>query len=341
MRRESLKWRLLFWLDKHCQLWRRVVMLVPLLPGRSFALICMCLRHSSCKKILLALVCSASSELCRLILLSPSPFHLSVTAKCLSPARRLSLGLSMDRIEEVQRYLTLQYLVNTTTTGLQRLPSVPMPVWFWGLNVCVWGQMDTFMSAWVWIILQATSGAPHGTADCGKRGRWARGEGTPPVGSLTSIPTDRASPQNGRPKGYETILQDKCFSESSQTWCLSLSVLNFPCGSNSLLFPGVRGVFAYPLFGYAMYTRWEQFGEQCLAQGHSNVDKRSGDWAATPMINGRAPELQLPVIWTCHHISILSHLLWFIVVTYGSVAGRQYEGNAVRHEKTTLKQLVN
>lgn len=200
-------------------------MLVPLLPGRSFALICMCLRHSSCKKILLALLCSANSELCRLILLSPSPFHLSVTAKWLSPVRRLSSSLSMDRIEEVQRYLTLQYLVNATTTGLQRLPSVPMPVWFWGLNVCLWGQMDTFMSAWVWIILQATSGAPHGTADCGKRGRWARGGGgTPPVGSLTSIPTDRASPQNGRPKGYETILQDKCFSESSQTWCLSLSL---------------------------------------------------------------------------------------------------------------------
>lgn len=122
---------------------------------------------------------------------------------------------------------------------------------------------------------------------------------------------------------------------------VSFSVLNFLCGSNSLLFPSVRGVFACPLFGYAMYTRWEQFGEQCLAQGHSNVDKRSGDWAATPMINGRAPELQLPVIWTCHHISILSHLLWFIVVTYDRVAGRQCEGNAVRHEKTTLKQLVN
>lgn len=60
------------------------------------------------------------------------------------------------------------------------------------LNVCVWGQMDTFMSVRVWIILQATSGAPHGTADCSKRDRWARGESTPPVGSLTSIVPDRA-----------------------------------------------------------------------------------------------------------------------------------------------------
>lgn len=47
----------------------------------------------------------------------------------------------------------------------------------------------------MWIILPATSGAPNGTADCGKRGRWAHGEGTPPVGSLTSISTDRASSQ--------------------------------------------------------------------------------------------------------------------------------------------------
>lgn len=315
-------------------------MLVPLLPGRSFALICMCLRHSSCKKILLALLCSASSELCRLILLSPSPFHLSVTAKWLSPVRRLSSSLSMDRIEEVQRYLTLQYLVNATTTGLQRLPSVPMPVWFWGLNVCLWGQMDTFMSAWVWIILQATSGAPHGTADCGKRGRWARGGGHPSSG-FSYIYTH----WQGIAAEWQTERLRDDPARQMLLWVLtnmvSLSVLNFLCGSNSLLFPSVRGVFACPLFGYAMYTRWEQFGEQCLAQGHSNVDKRSGDWAATPMINGRAPELQLPVIWTCHHISILSHLLWFIVVTYDRVAGRQCEGNAVRHEKTTLKQLVN
>lgn len=52
-------------------------------------------------------------------------------------------------------------------------PGFPMHIWFWGLNVCMWGQMDTFMSAWVWIILQATSGAPHGSANCGERGRWA------------------------------------------------------------------------------------------------------------------------------------------------------------------------
>lgn len=37
---------LLFWVDKHCQLWCRAVLSVPLLPARSFAVICVCLRHS-------------------------------------------------------------------------------------------------------------------------------------------------------------------------------------------------------------------------------------------------------------------------------------------------------
>lgn len=52
----------------------------------------------------------------------------------------------MDRIEEVQQYLTLRYLVNATT-GLQKLPSVPMPVWLRGL-MCVCGARWTL--SWVY-----------------------------------------------------------------------------------------------------------------------------------------------------------------------------------------------
>lgn len=52
----------------------------------------------------------------------------------------------MDRIEEVQQYLTLLYLVNATT-GLKELPSVPMPVCFRGL-MCVCGARWTL--SWVY-----------------------------------------------------------------------------------------------------------------------------------------------------------------------------------------------
>lgn len=48
----------------------------------------------------------------------------------------------------------------------------------------------------MWIIPPATSGAPHGTADCGGSGRRPHREGTPPVGTrLSSMPTDRALAQ--------------------------------------------------------------------------------------------------------------------------------------------------
>lgn len=101
----------------------------------------------------------------------------------------------MEGIEEVQQYLTAvsgKCHDNNRLAEASQCPHACMVLW---LNVCVRGQMDTFMSIWVWIILPATSGAPHGIADCSKRGRWAHGEGAPPVGSLTSIPTDGASLQ--------------------------------------------------------------------------------------------------------------------------------------------------
>lgn len=132
--------------------------------------------------------------------------------------------------------------------GLQRLSSVPMPVWFWGLNVCMWGQMDTFMRAWVWIILQATSGAPHGTADCSKRGRWARGEGTPPEGSLTSILTDRASLQMAAQKVMANPAEQMLGSSQ-----MSFSVLAFLCVPQQLPVPRC----------HAVDTHWDTHNSDC------------------------------------------------------------------------------
>ncbi len=124
---------------------------------------------------------------------------------------------------------------NNRTAEASQCPHACMVL---GLNVCVWGQMDTFMSVWVWIILPATSGAPHGTADCGKRGRWARGEGTSPVGSLTSTPTDRRLCK----WQTERLLDDH--ARQMLLWILesilSSSVLNFLSDSNSLPLPCVR-----------------------------------------------------------------------------------------------------
>lgn len=75
----------------------------------------------------------------------------------LSQCTHLGSGAFFLWTEEIQKKkkkeekkwssISLQlYLLNATTTGPQRLPSVPMPVWFRGLNVCARGQMDTFMS---------------------------------------------------------------------------------------------------------------------------------------------------------------------------------------------------
>lgn len=293
-------------------------MLVSVLPGISSALICVRLRHSSCKEILLVRLCSASGELCRLILLSPLPFHLSVTAKWLSPVRHLSSGLSMDRMEEVVRYLTLQCLVNATTTGPQRPPSIPLPLWFRGLNVCVWGQMDTFISAWVWIILQATSGAPHGTADCSKRGGWACGEGTPPGGSLTSTPTDRAAAQMADRK----VRRQRCETRAS------LSPL---CDA--------KEVSLHILYLDVLHQR--SMGGK-LWHGVLLKDERSGDGAATSLINGRALELQLPVIWTCHQYQ---HVITFILMDCAlrppGQARKSHDGVAGRPIYVARKQPWN
>lgn len=86
-------------------------------------------------------LCSASSELCRLILLSPFPFHLPVTAKWLSAVQRLSSGLPTDRIEEVQQYLMLSNLLNATTTVSRRLYG------FWDL---IWARGTRWTPSWVY-----------------------------------------------------------------------------------------------------------------------------------------------------------------------------------------------
>lgn len=90
---------------------------------------------------------------------------------------------------------------------------------FLGAYVCMWGQMDTFMSAWVWIILQATSGAPHGTANCGERGRWACWRA--PLRWALSNPFNGASAQMAEQKVRSQSGKNKCLSQSAQLWSSS------------------------------------------------------------------------------------------------------------------------
>lgn len=152
----------------------------------------------------------------------------------------------------------------------------------------------------MWIILPATSGAPHGTADCSKRGRWARGEGTPPLGSLTSIPTDRASLQMADRKVTRPSCKDKCFFESWQAACSlsSTSCLTAAFSRSAHCKMRSQCSLHFIYFGRCFFlhnihhTCWEQFGVQRLAQGHFKM------WTTDPMINGPPtlpPELQLPL----------------------------------------------
>lgn len=68
------------------------------------------------------------------------------------------------------------------------------------LTECLRSQMDTFTSVQMWIILQATSGGPHGAADCGKWNRWVCGQNAPPPGCFVPSSVDEASPQVGERK---------------------------------------------------------------------------------------------------------------------------------------------
>ncbi|MEQ2177477.1 hypothetical protein GOODEAATRI_003994 [Goodea atripinnis] len=92
------------------------------------------------------------------------------------------------------------------------------------LNLCMHGQMDTFMSVRMWIILQATSGGPHGTADCGKQNRWVCGQKAPPRAVLyctsTEVlfyiaPLEHSGGFTTSTRGFTSnLLCDECFSES-------------------------------------------------------------------------------------------------------------------------------
>lgn len=114
----------------------------------------------------------------------------------------------------------------------------------------------------MWIILPATSGAPHGTADCSKRGRWA------PSSGLSYIYTHRqGSTEHGRQKGYEVILQDKCSSESWQTPCPLLSSAShltatascFQVTQTSFIYTS-NGCFIPRISLHVSCTRWNNLG---------------------------------------------------------------------------------
>lgn len=141
------------------------------------------------------------------------PCHLLAKAKWVSPVHHLSV--SMDTREEAVIAHPAVEMPLQDCRVVVFFFSFHMHMWLWGLNVCMWGQMDTFMSAWVWIILQATSGAPHGTANCGERGRWAcwRAPLLWALSNLFNSASSQTTEQKVREQSYNTNAP-----LSSETW---------------------------------------------------------------------------------------------------------------------------
>lgn len=155
------------------------------------------------------------------------------------------------------------------------------------------------MSVWVWIILPATSGAPHGTADCGKKrqvGTW----GGQPSSGLSYIYTHwQGIAANGRP---ERLRDDP--ARQMLLWILANMVSSLSPTScltdTAYLFPGVRCDCVCLCSVWAAASR---------SRTLCNVDERSGGLSRrSSVINGLLPELQLPVIWTCHHLQHITTL---------------------------------
>lgn len=238
-----------------------------------------CSRHCSCKEILFCSVRPA------VLPCSVPPFHLSATTKWVSPVHHLSV--SMDTREEA----VIAHTPREMPRQDWRVVFVfffffsvsPMHIWFWGLNVCMWGQMDTFMSAWVWIILQATSGAPHGTANCSERGRWACWRA--PLQWAFSNLFDGASSQ---------MAEQKVRRQSRKT--------------NAFLCPHKHGAHPPLWKQWLTSVRGELVFHHCLSSVSLKDNYIDENQSVTLVINDLPPEVQLPVMWIRHHfITILIH----------------------------------